>query len=50
MQVHHCDDHVLVRHDPKNDTEGERHRETTTYAILDFIVQEGVDLDSIGES
>lgn len=36
MQVHHRDDHVLIRHDPKNNAERERHRETTTNAVFDF--------------
>jgi len=47
MQMHHCDDYVLIRHDPKNNTERERHRKAATNAIFDFVVQERIDLDSV---
>jgi hypothetical protein len=47
MQVHHSNDDVRVRHDPKNDTERECHRETATNAVFDFVVQERIDLDSV---
>ena len=47
MQVHHSNDDVLVRHDLKNDPERERHRETATNAVFDFLVQDRVDLDSV---
>lgn len=47
MQVHHCDDHVLVRRNPKNDTERELHRKTASNAIFCFVVQERIDLDSV---
>jgi len=47
MLVHHCDDHVVIRHYSKNDTERKRHRETTTNAIFDFVIQVRVNLDSI---
>ena len=47
MQVHHRDNYVLIRHNPKNDTERERRCETATNAIFDFVVQKRVDLDSV---
>ena len=47
MQVHYCNDRVLIRHNPKNDTERELHRETATNAIFDFVVQERIDLNSV---
>jgi len=47
MQVHHCNDRVLIRHNPKNDCERERHREAAPNAVFGFAVQERVDLDSV---
>jgi hypothetical protein len=47
MEVHHCDNLVLLRLDPKNDSAGERHRKTAANAIFDFMIEERVDLDSV---
>jgi len=34
--------YVLIRHDPENDSERERHCETATNASFPFLIEEGI--------
>ena len=47
MQVHHGDDNILIRLDPKQDPEGEGACQAATNVALDESVQERVDLNSV---